>query len=135
MTLGFVFTSFSLFPPDGSSALEQRLPLLYSGQTLAASTLCTAVIALAVGIGIGIAVTKKYGKGTHGGATVHPASGSGTPEDPNAAGRTDKQNFDDDSDFYGKTVALKRSVRHSARWPHLDLNSFQPVFFWTNSNA
>ena len=89
---------FGVFP-EASTA---RLPLLYSGQTLAASTICTAVVALLIGIGIGIAFTKKYGKGTVGGATVHPARG-----DSNAP-NTDKRSFDDDSDFYGKTVALKR---------------------------
>ena len=59
-------------------------------------------MALLIGIGIGIAFTKKYGKGSVGGATVHPARG-----DSNAP-NTDKRSFDDDSDFYGKTVALKR---------------------------
>ena len=95
----------TLFPfADSVSALERRIPLLYSGQTLAASTICTAVVALVVGIGIGVCFTKKYGKESMGGATVHPShSTSGSRR-----GSSEKQSFDDDSDFYGKTVALKR---------------------------
>ena len=89
------------------SALERRIPLLYSGQTLAASTLCTAVVALVVGIGIGVCFTKKYGKPTMGsGATVHPSPHS--TSGGSRRGSSEKQSFDDDSDFYGKTVALKR---------------------------
>ena len=81
---------------------------LYTGETLAASTICTAIIALIVGFIIGLMFTGRKGRGTNRSTSSMSGNDSGNRSPVEFAANGKLKMISAGTEIYDKTLKLKR---------------------------
>ena len=96
------------YSPYRNKAVTGNSMTLYTGETLAASTICTAIIALIVGFMIGLMCTGRKGNisSRNNSSISGHSNGSRSPGEISSTGKI--KMISAGTDIYDKTIKLKR---------------------------
>ena len=116
------------FSPYRNQAITENSMTLYTGETLAASTICTAIIALVIGFIIGLMFTGRKGNGINRNTSSISNHTNGNRSPVEIASNGKLKMISAGTEIYDKTLKLKRYVNSNQTNVNMTASKFLHLY-------